>query len=305
MAPPVLDTPEAYVAVYRDPAYWRPYIDLALTQSNLPTVQTLEDPGEGTNVVFTVNGTMFVKLFTRFFNGDRQQGIERLALETIASYKDLKSPKLLASGQLFPNEPWPWDYVVMERVTAPTLNQIWPTMGAEERHTAARQVGEYLNHLHQVSVRPGLQRALPPKEWIREVEQRTLRHGFTTHLAEQAPEFVQHWLPEPQEVILHGDLNGEHILYANNAIAAVIDYGDLKIGHPVYDLAALHWDLFNADRSLLQRLLKGYGPMPDFSPQTALAFCLIHEWNVLKRQLESSEVRSARSLEHLAMLLWS
>lgn len=319
IAPPTFESPDAYTAIYRDPDFWRPYIDAALAQSGLQKSQTLEDPIEGTNVVFTVDGKNVIKIFTPFFNGDRQQGIERLTLETLAQYPELQTPKLLGSGELFPNEAWPWEFVITERVDDLPLNKQWQDLSVDQRTSAAQEAGRYMSQLHSIPVPEDLQSLIQKRigqesftvAWAKDVKARVLRHGVPAHLAEQAPEYVQRWLPKTgRECILHGDLSADHLLgspYEDGwRLKAVIDYGDLKLGNPVYDLVPLHFDTFQADKQLLRACLQAYGEMPEFSPHVATSFSLIHEWDVMRHAFKiDPRFQGLKTIEELCELVWS
>ena len=56
-------------------------------------------------------------------------------------------------------------------------------------------------------------------------------------LCEQALTIV---LDKTQRCLVHGDLYCKHILFKDNKLSAIIDWGDVGINHPVIDLAALY-----------------------------------------------------------------
>ncbi|MEA2552857.1 MAG: hygromycin-B 7-O-kinase [Fimbriimonadaceae bacterium] len=282
----------------------------------MPPVQTIEDPGEGTNVVFIVNDAYFVKLFTDLFNGDRQRGLERLALQILDGQR--WTPKVLGSGELYPGESWPWEYVVTEKLEGEPLDKTWESLDNAARLKVATSAGEYLRMLHGITI-PDELRALVAKLigpenfasiWARQVESRAMKHGVPEHLARQAGDYVARWLPKTgEDCILHGDLSGDHLIgqlgHEGWEIEAVIDYGDLKLGNPVYDLIPLHLETFEGDKFLLGALLEGYGVMPEFSAEAAMSFTLVHEWDVLRRLLESrKELADSVSIEQLANEIW-
>ncbi len=96
--------------------------------------------------------------------------------------------------------------------------------------------------------------------------------------------------------LIHADLTGDHLLgqlaadqHAQSAVAdlllptrpewdtlAIIDWGDARIGNILYELVALHLDLFQADKRLLKTCLEIYG-LPDFYRQdfARKAFCMV------------------------------
>jgi Ser/Thr protein kinase RdoA (MazF antagonist) len=109
------------------------------------------------------------------------------------------------------------------------------------------------------------------------------------HLIEQLPAF----LPRVDELIdlscsphlIHADLTADHVLgrQVNHdwQTLAIIDWGDARVGNILYELVALHLDLFRANRRLLQRCLEAYH-LPAFYqsdfPRKALSMVLLHQF---------------------------
>jgi hypothetical protein len=101
--------------------------------------------------------------------------------------------------------------------------------------------------------------------------------------------------------LIHADLTGDHLLGRMGAsrpvhptteqssrstgavweTLAIIDWGDTRIGNVLYELVALHLDLFTADRWLLSICLERY-ELPDFYRQSfahkALCMALLHQF---------------------------
>jgi aminoglycoside phosphotransferase (APT) family kinase protein len=68
-------------------------------------------------------------------------------------------------------------------------------------------------------------------------------------------------LPPPEgDVLLHGDLHVRHLVVADDALAGVIDWGDVCRGDPSVDLSLL-WSFFPPDAR--HAFLAAYGPVSD------------------------------------------
>ena len=108
---------------------------------------------------------------------------------------------------------------------------------------------------------------------------------------------------------IHSDLTRDHLLgrleNGHWETGAVIDFGDAQVGNIFYELAALHLDLFDADRRLLRAFLQAYGlpPGPDFTRQ-AMVTSLMHQFDVYGPLFEKLELRRIRTLDELAECLW-
>jgi hygromycin-B 7''-O-kinase len=307
-----------YEKVLLDVDYWCRYVDAAIRQIGLQPATKIKSPRQGSNVVFLVDDSYFVKIFTPVLNGRQQQGIEKLALEILDDYPEVLAPKLIGSGSLFPDRDWPWDFVVTRRLPGRTLDHLWDGLETSQREAVARDIGKYLRALHSIPV-PGVLRDLislrmGPEDflvkWVCDVRARSLRFGIPKHLAEQAPAFVERWLPNPEQTaILHGDLTGEHMFglvgQSRWTTTGFIDYGDLKLGNPLYDLVAIHFGIFLADTKLLGILFESYGDMPVYEANAMMALALVHEWDVLRELFQEDRVlASTTSLESVAEILW-
>jgi hypothetical protein len=126
-----------------------------------------------------------------------------------------------------------------------------------------------------------------------------------SHLLEQVQDFI---LPVEQLVdlsapphLIHADLTSDHLIGRFDPTAAlptieaesitpattdwqslaIIDWGDARIGNILYELVALHLDLFQADTHLLQICLEAYD-LPYFYRQDfttrALSMVLLHQF---------------------------
>ena len=108
---------------------------------------------------------------------------------------------------------------------------------------------------------------------------------------------------------IHSDLTRDHVLglleNGHWKTGAIIDFGDALIGNIFYELAALHLELFDGDRRLLQAFLQTYGspPGPDFVRQ-AMVTSLMHQFDVYGPLFEKPELRRIRTLDELAECLW-
>ena len=80
--------------------------------------------------------------------------------------------------------------------------------------------------------------------------------------------------------LTHGDIGPEHVLITDAGdLAGVIDWGDLEVGDPVFDLA---WSI-NAMPEMGERVLGAYGGPPDdrFLARSRFAFMLM-PWHEVK-----------------------
>ncbi len=128
---------------------------------------------------------------------------------------------------------------------------------------------------------------------------------------------IEQFIPDPEKLVnthrpphlIHADLTLDHLLGriadGHWQTLALIDFGDAMTGDLLYELAALHLDMFRADRRLLSAFLDGYSlPAEERAnlPRRALAMALLHQFNVLAGL--PGELLEVDSLEELAQRVW-
>ncbi|KAK0577352.1 hypothetical protein LWI29_031768 [Acer saccharum] len=99
----------------------------------------------------------------------------------------------------------------------------------------------------------------------------------------------------------------------------IIDFSNLSIGDPIYDLIPLHLDVFSGNSSLLKKFLESYKlPLVRGMPQDksegdkfarlsyhAMCYCILHDDNVLGAIFSLwKELRTAKSWEEVELTVW-
>jgi aminoglycoside 2''-phosphotransferase len=93
--------------------------------------------------------------------------------------------------------------------------------------------------------------------------------------------------------LTHGDIGPEHVLITEAGdLAGVIDWGDVEVGDPVFDLA---W-VINAMPDVGERVLGAYGGPPDdrFFERARFAFMLM-PWHEVRYGFETGQSRFVES----------
>ncbi|XP_056173234.1 lysine-specific demethylase JMJ21 isoform X2 [Syzygium oleosum] len=100
----------------------------------------------------------------------------------------------------------------------------------------------------------------------------------------------------------------------------ILDFSDLSVGDPLYDLIPIHLDVFRGDSYLLKQLLQNYKiPLPGGQLQhqslrdikyqrlsyRAMCYCILHEENVLAAIFSIwKDLRRAESWEEVEQTVW-
>jgi hygromycin-B 7''-O-kinase len=111
--------------------------------------------------------------------------------------------------------------------------------------------------------------------------------------------------------LIHADITRDHLLGTMKdgkwQTAGLIDFGDAMVADLYYELVALHLDLFDCDRRLLQRFLVSYGhhDTGERFVQKAMCTALLHRWDAVESLFTRfPPLRQVQSLEELAIWLW-
>jgi Ser/Thr protein kinase RdoA (MazF antagonist) len=154
------------------------------------------------------------------------------------------------------------------------------------------------------------------------VERHRQWNSLPTHLLSQLDDYLPRcddmasflWTdasPATEAVWLHGDLTATNLIMRRGndgswQVGGLIDFGDAKVGHRLYDLVVLHALVFRCDKALLRDFLSTYGhhrPSPAFA-RTAMCLTLLHQHDVIGAVARCVPLSPVTDLHQLAALLW-
>jgi len=309
-----------------DASYWAPFVKAVCEKHGLGPahdIRTGEVPG--TYPVFIVDDRWMVKFFGDLFDGQRVFSVELEVNQLLSARDDLPSPALIAYGYLLEKgEGCRWPYLAFEFIKARSLSQVSDRLSFDERMTIVRKVGTIAHRLHSVDLRDA--RIMKPTWDVyhamlqRQFNDCAARHRNWGSLPESLIGHIEDSLISPEELIdrrntpalLHGDLTADHVLVTRDGtdwrLEAIIDYGDAIVGDPMYELMALHLDMFRCDKRLLHEFLLAYGQQGRFGSEVArklLSLCLLFPFDLFHRFLERfPEASRVTDLYELADWLW-
>jgi hygromycin-B 7''-O-kinase len=315
---PVLDSDAEYARRLGDQVFWEPYARAALERAGLPVPSLITIAGEvGTYPTLLTDTGLVVKLFGERYFGPESFAAERDAYRCLDRHP-LPVPRLVAAGCLFSDgDGWPWPYLVATRIDGVSYASQRASLGLERRLAVAGQLGDFLRQLHHLPLRG--EDAMRPA-WDRFLALLTRRRRDAPAdyrrwgiLPAYLCDDLERWLPDPLTLVdtgrsprfLHGDIHDHHVLLdpATHRLGGVIDFTDVLAGDPRYDLVALHFGTFRADKALLAACLDSYGwpARDDEWPRRMLAYTLLHDWNMLTPDMELARYRT---LDELADAAW-
>lgn len=321
--PPVFADDDAYAASLKRAAFWAPYARAALRAAGLPEDGEVVTHFPTTHVAAMVGGKYLVKLHYEDRFGEDCFQTEREAYGLLNGHR-LPIPKLLAEGALYREEDgWRWPFLVMTAMRGRAMRELNGALTAKERERAADFVGKTLRRLHETPVREGEYLSL--ELYVDLIQTRTQRchrdhetwGSLPPHLAEQVRDYV--WdsrsLIDPERGphdLIHGDLHDGNVFLEGEpgAVkpAGIVDFNDVYVGDPHYDLVAVHVKAFGCDKALLTRVLDAYG-WTDHErawEKRMMALTLAHDFDMIRPidHLFPGRLDEVPTLDALATLLW-
>lgn len=321
--PPIVSE-DAYRRVFQDAAFWRPYVAEICRRHALGDARSIAGTHPGTYPVFIVDDRYVVKLFGDWFFGAWCLRFERAMYELLPADPAIPAPALVAGGELFLGDGWPWPYLVSTVMPGRPLREDVGLLGDAGRRDVVVFLADVLRRVH--ALRPAADSPLALTWTAFDTLMREQREGLAARhrgwstLPKRLIDQIDGWLPPLEGLVdrgvpphvLHGDLHATHGFGFRDGDrwrpSGIIDFGDALTGDRAYDLVALHLGTFHGDRRWLRAFLDAYGfdvgLRRDFS-RRQLAMTLLHEFNVLDGVMAAHpELSAAETLDELADRLW-
>lgn len=316
MTPPRVRDWAEFAAIRFDPAVWEPLVVRVLTRHGLPRPSTVELTSSAHAVA--VAGDVTVKLYQPLDEEGRNAtdsfGVESEALRLLAG-AGLPVPTLVATGSLYPDgTDWPWPYVVMSTMPGRPLDEV-----PGDRREVAASLGRFLRVMHAIRPPDG-ERFLAQGFLSARLDGCAAEHRrralLPTHLLAGLDDFIERARPHVTDgmgpaVLTHGDLHAGNVYARDDGglprMVGVLDFNDVRLTDPHYDLVVIHLRALGADPGLLNVLMdaSGWGPRGDGWTLRMMALTIAHDFDELGDLLRSRpEMSEASSLDELAESIW-
>lgn len=320
-----LDDLDSYRRLFTDADFWAPYVRQVCRRHGFVPCEPIRLGVPGTCPVFIIADRWLVKFFGRLFDGAESFAVEQEANRLAAQDPAIPAARVLASGSLRA-EDWPWPYLVYAFIPAISAGEAAEQAAGgqllpADRLQIAADMGGIVRRLHAL---PLAGSPVFPNDWApyrrfldgqRAVCMQNQRDwgSLPAHLVDQIDAFM----PPLENLVdsgrpphlIHADLTRDHLLgrieNGRWRTMALIDFGDAMTGSLLYELAALHMDLFDRDPAMLSAFLDTYGIDPAARaglPQKALATSLLHRFNMFFNL--SAEQVNVGTLDELAQAIW-
>ena len=315
---PAIDTWAQWASLFDDVETWRPAVDAICRREGI-VYERIEAPESNTNAVFILDRRVVIKIYSPFF---AEFLFERSLMELLERDGVVPLPAVRAVGVL--RDRRDWSYLAMEFCAGHPLDALAPELPPAALLDVAAQAGRAVRRLHAVDPQP-LAAIDKGEAWAALVQRRRRRvlpellergliearvAGELEGLLDQALAAAR----SVRHVVVHGDLNAEHVLLQERAgrwtVAALLDFGDARIGAPDYEWMPLWLGLCNRDATVLRAFLEAYDPALPADHrlgQRIAAWTLLHDYgsDAIAELFEAGGAdRPIASLEALQDLVW-
>ncbi len=327
-----LDDLDSYRQLFTDVNFWSPYVWQVCERHGLSCAR-VRTGVPGTCPVFIAADSAgvdrwVVKFFGRLFDGAKSFASEQEAGRLAGLDPEIRTTRMAAAGELLAHRKllvsmednernWPWPYLIFDYIPGVSMGEVMEQVSLQDRLRAARELGDTARRIHALPLQgsPVFPNSHAP--YLRFLEQQRAgvaeRQRAWGSLPPRLVAGIDEFIPSPRELVdrtrpphlIHADLTRDHLLgrleNGRWTSLAIIDFGDALTGDLLYELCALHLDLFGSDKRLLAAFLKAYGIFT-LSPRSALATALLHQFNVFAAVPE--EALQVETLDELAEVLY-
>jgi hygromycin-B 7''-O-kinase len=350
---PPIDTWEQWAASYNDVRLWRPVVDAICTREGIG-YRHIEAPESNTNAVFILDARLVIKIYSPFSaefaferalierlarDGEvpvpaiRAAGVFRdrrdwsyLAMEFCAGCPlDTLRPRITKESAQSPRDIDDNRQPSIARASANTeASPSSRLLSDQGLLKIAGHTGRLLRRLHAVDLEPlvGIDNGERWESLVHRrrrrvvpelIDMRLIEPAITPALEQLLDEALAASQTAPR-VVVHGDLNAEHLLVEQRdgswTVSALIDFGDARIGVSDYEWMPLWLGLCNRDATVMRAFLAAYDRSLASDPRLGrriAAWTLLHEFGtdaIAEVFDHTGATRPAPSLQALQRLLW-
>ena len=321
-----LSTIDGYRRLFFDADHWAPYVTWVARKHADMDEPTIRKGLAGTYPTFIVDDALVVKFYGEQFRGEPTHAAELAVAMSRPEERGIPAPRMVAHGSLYEGSSgWPWPYVVFEFVEGVSIGEAHERVSHGDKVGIAREVGAMARALHDAPVPADGPFAPTWDAYAAFLDAQRARcvenHREWGDLSPDLTSQIDDYLAPTSELIdrsrpahlIHADMTADHLLGVEEAdgwrTTALIDFGDAMVGDHLYELVALHLDMFHCDKALRGAYLDAYGvdrSLRRTLPRRAMSTTLLHQFDVcvtLPGRVEGLE--QTADLERLADAIWA
>ncbi|MCM3764474.1 phosphotransferase family protein [Neobacillus niacini] len=301
-------TYDQYKTIVEDTAFWDRKIADIIRKENLPEGK-LSRFSYGSNIVYSLNHELVIKLFPSYFNDqfDREVEVLRAIAGQITS---VETPKIISVGNIEG-----WNYLIMTELKGTLLIDLWDDLTTDEKQAFSVALGKVISEFHRV----------PPGDFskINVNWQEFIRGQFRGVKEKQADlppvllESLETYVDEsyidytPDLKLLTGEYTPFNLLFNKEdgkwTLTGVIDFADCFLGDGDYDLLGPILFMFNGDSELISSFLKSYGyeELNESLRKKLMTYTILHRYSDINYYIaKNGQAKQSENFEELSTYLF-
>ena len=239
-----------YLARLDDAGFWHPHAVGLFKRHGIDAPDDLT-AGRGGTFPTVLAANAVVKLFGHLPFWRTAYEAERAALRLVARDPRIAAPSLLGEGRLFDEPTAPWPYLVTTRMPGTQWGDA--ALSADQMLAIAAELGRQVGRIHALRPTP---KVATLDSWASpDLSMAAQQTVLPQRLVAQVDEFTAQ-VPPSDPVFVHGDLMFRHVFVEGEHFGGIIDWGDALVTNRHYELAQIHLNLFDGDKTLLRTFLE-------------------------------------------------
>jgi hygromycin-B 7''-O-kinase len=251
-------TYEQYKSIENDNVFWGNKINEIVRKEALPK-REMTRFSFGSNIVYSYNHELVIKLYPSFFKDEYNREIEVL-LQIQNHIKLIEVPKVVYIDSF---EGWP--YLIMTELKGSLLIDVWEDFSDGEKVKLCKKLGKVVNEFHQV---PTNQFNAIDINWGAFIKKQYLNlkhYQKNSNLSEELMDDLDKYVEEvyidyaPESKLLTGEYTPFNLLVnkvnGKWSLTGIIDFADCFLGDLEYDLLGPLLFIFKGNKEMTNAFL--------------------------------------------------
>ncbi|MBP1913884.1 serine/threonine protein kinase [Lederbergia galactosidilyticus] len=262
-----IDGWDSWGRLYQSIPTFEPLIQSIFAKEKLPFTE-IEHCTPGTNAVFKI-GKYVIKIFAPAESGidSTMDFTTELFAMRRAVQLGVSVPKLVASGEV--KDKFLFSYLIMEYIDGTELNKINYTLTLADKIAIGHKLRKLTDRMNIPCV------PFNDTDVIQDENRQKRWAKYPERFKKERKNYIKNY-KFAEKVFVHGDLNGDNLLLADDHTIHIIDFADAVRAPLVYEQALIACELFKFDKAYMQ----GYFGCAPIEEITEICFngLLIHDF---------------------------
>jgi hygromycin-B 7''-O-kinase len=289
--------------------FWQPIVSNVLKRHNLSKKDVTITAGFNSTYPVFLTNDLVIKFYGYRTNWKQTFDNECVSHQCLAQDNRIRTPEIIASGQLFEDTAQSWSYVISTKMQG--LSWLDSNLSYEQKKTVVAEVGEQLKYIHALPVNDQLDHDTC---WDKlNIKDAARQSSLPIHLIDEIDDFMAQLDPF-DKVFVNGDMVAMHVFVKDGHLSGIIDWGDASVTDRHYEIGKLCLSLFPGNKGLLRILLESaHWPLTKSFPTQSLGLALYrqavgltqhHTFDIFYKLSEILPINKVTSLDELAKFLF-